>query len=456
MREERLAAQIRAAFDSTHVPDPGLENRVVSAIPWSRSAERTASMPRAAGVVAATLALLAVAILVAPTLLSRLNIQIAGSGNGPEPPAYSLAAVSGRSVYIVQRGVGVVPGQPARNVLMESGDGGRTWTDRLHFDGIYDGMQVLGTDGFIWSIDMQSPGCKGAEVGCTPPSWALKLYRTTDEGTTWTALPATDFPVNDAFFLDASRGWAVSSSPQTGPSVEVLYETTNGGESWARVGALPQPAPNGQIFGVGLYRVTFNQQSDGSVKGWYVGATQLNVTVDAGRSWKPVAIPVPAAVAGWALTPMQPAFSGQEGILPLAYHDPAGPDNATANRIYLYLSHDGGSTWGDPRPAPAGFSPVGDDISISILDSQHVWLTSLSLSGGDQVQASPAVAQTSDAGLHWTVVRNTPRILQMAFGDGTHGFALDVSGATNVNGILSTSDGGATWQRVDVPVLPAG
>ena len=44
----------------------------------------------------------------------------------------------------------------------------------------------------------------------------------------------------------------------------------------------------------------------------------------------------------------------------------------------------------------------------------------------------------------------------MTFGDSTHGYALDVSGTTNVNGILSTWDSGTTWQRVDIPVFASG
>jgi photosystem II stability/assembly factor-like uncharacterized protein len=187
-----------------------------------------------------------------------------------------------------------------------------------------------------------------------------------------------------------------------------------------------------------------------------VGATQLYTTMDQGRSWRALALSVPTSEAGWVSTPSQPAFSGKEGVLPIAYHDPKGPDNATANHIYLYVSHDGGATWGDPRSAPAGFAPVGDDLSISILDSRHIWLTSQSESAGDNVQAGPAVARSADGGLTWTVTKHAPRILQMTFADATRGYALDVTGMYNVNGILSTSDGGATWVRVMVPILPSG
>ena len=72
------------------------------------------------------------------------------------------------------------------------------------------------------------------------------------------------------------------------------------------------------------------------------------------------------------------------------------------------------------------------------------------------MQAGPAVARTSDGGLSWTVAKHTPRILQMTFADATHGYALDVTGMYNVNGIVSTSDGGTTWVRVSVPIFPTG
>ncbi len=400
-------------------------------------------MPRLAGAFAAALAVLAVAVLLAPTLLNRLSIAFPGFGS--EPPAYSLAAVSGDSVFVLQR--------EKDNVLLQSNDGGRTWTRRLSFGGVYGGMQVFGPDGFIWSIDMSLRNCTAGGTSCQPATDALSLYRTVDGGATWVKLPNSGVPTQDVFFLDAQRGWADSDGPAMGLNAEVLYQTIDGGITWSRIGALPPASPMAYVYGVGNYRVTFSRQSDGSLRGWYVGATQLYTSTDGGRSWRALTLDVPAALAGWASTPSQPVFSGAEGVLPVAYHDPKGPDNATANRIYLYVSHDGGSTWGDPRPAPAGFAPVGDILSTSIMDSRHVWLTSLSLTGGDNVQASPAVARTSDEGLSWTVFKNTPRILQMTFADATHGYALDVSGPTNTNGILSTSDGGATWQRVIVPVF---
>ena len=87
MTDERLAVGIRDAFERTHVPSLGLEERVVSAIPWDRPADRATTVPRLAGVFATTVALLLIVVLGAPTILSRLNIQIPGSTRGPEAPA---------------------------------------------------------------------------------------------------------------------------------------------------------------------------------------------------------------------------------------------------------------------------------------------------------------------------------------------------------------------------------
>jgi len=451
--EERVAVDIRNAFDQDYEPNRGLEDRVVAAIPWDEPRRRTLSRPRLAGTLAAALAVITIVILIAPSILTRLNITFPGFGGGTEPPAYSLAAVTPDSAFVVQRFIAATgPNRPTGNVLLQSPDGGGTWTDRLHFNGVYDGMQMYGQDGFIWAIDMEMTNCKANGVACQPPSQHVVLYRTWDGGATWTNLPDPGFAVNGAFFADRLNGWIDSGSPMTGLGSDFLYATTDGGKIWKLVGPLPKSAPMSWGYGVGMYHVTFNRNSDGSFRGWYLGNGLLFTTTDGGRSWQPVVINAPAPLSGWTVTPYQPWINGRAGVLPMAYRDPSGPDNATANQIYFFVTHDGGATWGEPRNTPVGFAPVGDDLSITILDSQRIWLTSQSLSGGDKVQTGPAVARTVDGGIRWTVTHQTWRILQMTFRDATHGFALDVTGDHNVNGILSTADGGATWHRVNVPV----
>jgi len=438
MNEERLTVEVRDAFADVYEPSPGLEDRVVAAIPWHEPRPRTVSKPRVAAAFAAGLAVLVVVALIAPTVLNRLGITISGSNPGTEPPAYSLAAVTPDSLFIVQR--------RGSNVLLQSPDGGRTWADRLHFMGVYDGMEMFGKNGFIWSIEMDLTDC--TSTGCRPASQHVSLYRTWDGGATWTQLPDPGFPVSGVFFLDALHGWIDAGSPATGLGSDVLYSSSDGGKSWKLVGGLPQSAPMSWVYGVGMYHVTFSDPQ----RGWYLGDGLLFTSDDGGHTWKPVG--GMHRLAGTTLTYSQPVFNGQDGILPIAFRDVNGPDNATANQLYFYVTHDGGATWSQAgRPAPVGFAPVGDILSITILDSQHLWLTSQSLTGGDNVQTGPAVARTADGGISWTVTHQTWRILEMTFKDATHGYALDVTGDQNVNGILSTSDAGATWHRVNVPVF---
>jgi hypothetical protein len=434
MRAESLAGAIRDAFNSRHEVSPGLEVRVLGAIPWDRPAERSPFRPRLAGAFAVVLACALVIALAAPAVLSKLGVFQPAAG-GQYAPAYSLAAVSGQTMFIVQR--------TASNVLLESSDGGWTWTRRLKFDGIYGGMQMFGKHGYVWSIDMSGPIC---HTNCTPPPNTLWLYATSDGGASWVKRPSPAFHAEDAFFLDGTTGWAVAYAGLTG---ETLYATADEGRTWTHVGDLPRSQPMSTVFGVGAYRVTFTDSSTG----WYVGSGQLFSTRDAGLSWQSVVLAAPAAVAGWTVAPTQPEFSGRHGTLAIGYRNPGGADNATPTHVYFYASNDGGQTWTDARPAPSSTSPVGDDFVPTYLDADHAWLTSLSLSGGDNAQAAAAVARSSDGGLTWTVASRTPRILSMAFIDKDHGYGLDVSGPMNVNGIVTTSDGGATWRRVVVPVF---
>jgi photosystem II stability/assembly factor-like uncharacterized protein len=445
VNEERMAVEIRDAFDRDYEPNRGLEERVVAAIPWEVPRRRRLSSPRVAGAFAGVLAAVVVVILVAPTVLTRLNLAFPGYGGGGEPPAYSLAAVTGDSVFVIQRNLSK-PG----SVLLQSKDGGRTWTARLRFDTEYDGMQMFGRDGYLWAIELSGKNCGALEQACHPerPIGELSLYRTADDGATWTQLKSPTAPAGGVYFLDAQHGW-VSSGSSVGPGGnDFLYGTSDGGNTWTYAGPLPQSAPMSWVYGVGLYHVTFSDPQ----RGWYLGNGLLFTTDDGGHTWTQLGgLHRPA---GTTLTYSQPVFSGRDGILPVAYRDVNGPDNATANQLYFYVTHDGGAGWGQTgRPAPAGFAPVGDLLSITILDSQHIWLTSQSLTGGDNVQTGPAVARTADGGISWTVTHQPWRILEMTFKDATHGYALDVTGDHNVNGILSTSDAGATWQRVNVPVF---
>src|SRR5260370_1217340 len=91
MSQDHVAVEIRDAFDSSYVARPGLEDRVISAIPWERPSESASSMPRLAVPAAAATALLAVGALLPPTLLRGLHLQFPAL-TPPATPACSPAA----------------------------------------------------------------------------------------------------------------------------------------------------------------------------------------------------------------------------------------------------------------------------------------------------------------------------------------------------------------------------
>jgi hypothetical protein len=86
MIDERLAVAIREAFDVRHVESPGLEDRVVSAIPWGKRPEREPSVPRLAGAFTAALTLLIVAVLVGPSALTA-GSRFFRTSQSPAPAA---------------------------------------------------------------------------------------------------------------------------------------------------------------------------------------------------------------------------------------------------------------------------------------------------------------------------------------------------------------------------------
>jgi hypothetical protein len=148
-------------------------------------------------------------------------------------------------------------------------------------------------------------------------------------------------------------------------------------------------------------------------------------------------------------------FNNRQALLPVSLRRHGGADNATPNLLYAYSSADGGATWKTPRPLlgaeVARFQPLGEQWSGFFPDASHWWVTSTGLTAGDGVQAAPGVARSMDAGATWRIYSPSPRILVMRFSDAEHGWAADVSGPQNTNGLLRTSDGGAHWVRVNLP-----
>jgi photosystem II stability/assembly factor-like uncharacterized protein len=168
----------------------------------------------------------------------------------------------------------------------------------------------------------------GAVGDINLPAHTIRIFRTTDGGTTWKSSDLTvDAPLDSSLdFVDAQHGWLVVATQTPGPtSAGQLFQTADGGATWS---ALASP-PSG-------HAVRFISLSTG----WTVGGAnfdQLYVTRDGGHAWQQQRVPVPAAYADTSPALDLPAFvDAQLGALRVMFAD---------GSVQLDLSVDGGETW---------------------------------------------------------------------------------------------------------------
>jgi hypothetical protein len=209
-------------------------------------------------------------------------------------------------------------------------------------------------------------------------SWLITdqgMYRSTHNGQNWQLNPSlpTRMAIRKLFFLDERLGWLIAS-----PNGEkyALFSTSDGGKSWLKSTSLPidpgwspeslqfSGAKYGWIalkkltggnFDIGglLYTtdngmswqkldmpigdaVRFTTTEIGWVAGG-VGGNELYQTLDGGRTWKLVSLPLPK---GSRIAVSLPVFTDPlDGVLPVIFLDPE------ETQLVIYSTRDGGITW---------------------------------------------------------------------------------------------------------------
>lgn len=182
------------------------------------------------------------------------------------------------------------PTTSSSSALEATSDGGRTWTrrvlppfaDQIDFVNARDGW-ALGSDG-AW---------------CTS-SWCSRwyLYRTTDGGSTWTRLHASEDQTSwwlpnpqgssasflrGPHFVDTTHGWIALSIGAGGAGVRVggVITTADGGVTWQQSGIEPYPKSPNLVWFV-------DAQSGWATSGSLVkrGTDELYRTADGGKTWR--------------------------------------------------------------------------------------------------------------------------------------------------------------------------
>ncbi|AWB44797.1 hypothetical protein DCC85_11585 [Paenibacillus sp. CAA11] len=279
----------------------------------------------------------------------------------------------------------------------------------------------------------------------------LRLYRTEDNGTTWTNIsPAgtVQFPGivrygKELFFADSMNGWIVRNGGGTSETI-VLY-TTDGGVNW-KVSSLPKSVQVSDISFVskqqGWLMTTQNSTPGNQEK-------LLYRTLDGGKTWKTV---MHSQTDNSSTTPL-PEF-GYISDMEFGNSMYGYVVQQELDRPKLYITTDGGYHW---RTSNSNFEKKDmgkcdqyTSRSISFLNAQHTsaWVP-VGCSRGQESKYNGYF--TADRGATWSFAafplewQSGPnRYIPPTFINGREGWSL-----SGVN-LLHTMDQGKTWAKLPV------
>jgi photosystem II stability/assembly factor-like uncharacterized protein len=281
------------------------------------------------------------------------------------------------------------------------------------------------------------------------------------------------------FFLDANTGWVLFSY-QSGPESDDwafdVSSTVDAGESWSTTHVTAADVDQEALSGSG--DIAFADSLHGWVNLALKSSAAFNSgdvlsTLDGGRTWK-------ALKNG-------PGLSGPILLLPNGNGWLVGQDDSE-----LYATHDGGSSFQEVSlPAPEEIAPAGRPAyDLPIFEDNLHGHVAVTYSGNSQ--AAAVLFATEDGGLTWkadgiltnvdgasigqmvtstvadstwiipvTLKRSQPTLIQIPHGgrvvaDGKTGklgnttisFFSPTRGWVWLTGLLSTTDGGATWRTI--------
>jgi len=127
--------------------------------------------------------------------------------------------------------VGVSPQAPGQLFVLETTEGGRSWSERLVQTSALDADNAYAR-AQVHFIDAQRGWLLGKQA--TSSAFSVgQLLRTEDGGNTWQRLPPPP-AAGRITFIDSERGFMVGD-----PVAEKLYATEDGGKSWRELSLLP-------------------------------------------------------------------------------------------------------------------------------------------------------------------------------------------------------------------------
>jgi photosystem II stability/assembly factor-like uncharacterized protein len=327
-------------------------------------------------------------------------------------------------------------------------------------------------------------------TACTSPKATPSETTTTMVTSPTTTEPSTSI-LDDLSWISNTHGWALVGQSQCETCSSPVLTTTNGGASWTQVGSLPSIKCGATCGanGPGASHIRFANADDG-----YAFDPDLFVTTDQGRSWSqekgpqvtaleivgsnvirlsfshsgcpgPCDVSVDEATVGslsWRqlfAVPMQGdsdavqlVRQGPDDVYVAVFQNPAG--GAQSAQTFLYLSHDGGTTW-NPRSDPCGYSGPAENDTVSMAAAPGGVLAALCITrigtGPDFVTVSSNGGTTFAATAPLPAENDYHLIAVTSADDIFVATALD-SGSRQF--LEASSDGGSRWARVANGGLP--
>jgi len=274
----------------------------------------------------------------------------------------------------------------------------------------------------------------------------ITVSRTEDAGATWVSVSvkgslsadqAGQIP-SSLNFAGAKDGWMTTASLQPGMGGTQpggLYRTTNGGQTWARVGTsfANNVVPFAWIAfanaNVGFTEAAPQANADAGVT---TGQYRLYRTSDGGSNWTAVSLQVPRAKrVDW----QPPQWAGTDG-----YTLASLQTGSAAQELLLYRTSDDGRSWTQTHQFSAG---PGNGIAMSVTPAA-VW-----------VYWNGVLWKSTDAGKQFNrVPANIGPISGLDMTDALRGTAVVTKPVPGTVGqthtLYRTTDGGQTWTKLSV------
>jgi photosystem II stability/assembly factor-like uncharacterized protein len=271
-----------------------------------------------------------------------------------------------------------------------------------------------------------------------------QVLRTNDGGQTWQQSTVQATFLRQITFIDSQHGWILSGWGATGGAAEAVsvFRINDGGKTWSNVASvLPAstdlPPPGHLPFGGQKSGIHFLNVSTGWITGTVVvnDPAWLYVSHNGGSTWYQQSLSLPTGVPSAQLSLISPTFfSATDGILPVVFSDGVtGRGFATD----VYVTHDEGTTWKSTTPIPLAA------VAIDFVDRQHGWAIDGTI-----------LYRTSDGGQQWAKLSpgaHFKQITYLSFVSSTTCWAIGRQSNTSAF-LLKTTDGGKTLTPIPISI----